>query len=148
MCLPSLARSCRVHWWLYLWQRLQQRVWEPPCLARSNNRYRYDGTINNNCWSVAIGDKRPRVPSSTRSPDVGVLPCPGSECFQLALGLTHPRIEEVELSKCLCTCPCIAVHWVISRRRNTVIKTKSLVTEKTTGPFVVLNEADNIVLYR
>lgn len=135
--------------WLYRWRSLPLREWERPCLARSSNRYRYDVTINNSCRS-RLETKGPVSPILIpRSPDVGIFPCPGSESLQLALWLTHPCIEKIELSKCSRTCPCIAVHRVISRRRHdTVINTRFMVTEKTNGPFVVLHEADNIVLSR
>ena len=92
--------------------------------------------------------KSPVFPIPPHSPDVGVFTCPSSECFQLALWLTHPCIEKVELSEGPCPCPCITIHRVISRRHNTVIKAKSIVTERTSGPFVMLYEADDVVLSR
>jgi len=69
--------------------------------------------INNNC---RFGDEDDAsCPQTLLLPDVGVLSCPGSESFQLALWLAHPGVEEIELAKCPRTGSCIAVDWVISK---------------------------------
>lgn len=84
-------------------------------------------------------------PPPPHLPDVGVLACPRSEGLQLALGLTHPCIEEIELAKCSCADPCITVDRVISRPQNSHVHKQDFIMESN-RPLVMLYEADNIML--
>lgn len=43
-------------------------------------------------------------------PDVRIFACPGPEGLELALGLTHPGIEEIEFAQSLSTRFGIAIH--------------------------------------
>ena len=63
----------------------------------------------------------PHGPQTLPLPDVGVLACPGTECFQLALWLAHPGVEEIKLAKCPRADSCIAVDGVISKKYKAAV---------------------------
>ena len=90
------------------------------------------------------------APNKINLPDVRIFARPSPEGLELAFRLTHPSIEEVELTKGSRFRSGIAVYWIISICKSGINTSFEWAARGSLmgSPFVMFNKTDHVVLFR